>query len=105
VVEDLQVLHRATQRVARIATNLRSFARQGPHEYAPVNLNGVVEETLLLMQKPLEVDGIRIIASLDPTPPRGRSSRWRPSRRQQRGPARSRPSAPAPDRDSGATGA
>jgi PAS domain S-box-containing protein len=67
VLEDLQVLHRATQRVARIASNLRAFARQAPREYAPVNLNGVVEETLLLMQKPLEVDGIRIITSLDHT--------------------------------------
>ena len=45
VLEDLQVLHRATQRVARIATNLRSFARQAPREYAPVNLNAVVGET------------------------------------------------------------
>jgi signal transduction histidine kinase len=65
VREDLQVLHRATQRVARIATNLRSFARQAPREYAPVNLNAVVGETLLMMQKPLEVDGIRITTSLD----------------------------------------
>lgn len=55
VLEDLQVLHRATQRVARIASNLHAFARQAPREYAPVNLNGVVDETLLLMQKPLEV--------------------------------------------------
>ncbi len=61
------MLHRTTQRVARIATNLRSFARQAPREYAPVNLNGVVEETLLMVQKPLEVDGIRIITSLDHT--------------------------------------
>jgi PAS domain S-box-containing protein len=67
VLEDLQVLHRATQRVARIASNLHSLARQAPREYGPVNLNGVVEETLLLMQKPLEVDGIRIITSLDHT--------------------------------------
>jgi PAS domain S-box-containing protein len=67
VLEDLQVLRRAIQRVARIASNLRAFARQAPREYAPVNLNGVVEETLLLMQKPLEVDGIRIITSLDST--------------------------------------
>ncbi len=36
VREDLNVLHRATQRVARIATNLRSFARQAPREHAQV---------------------------------------------------------------------
>jgi PAS domain S-box-containing protein len=67
VLEDLQVLHRATQRVARIATNLRSFARQIPREHARVDLNAVVQETLLLMQKPLEVDGIRLTTRLDPT--------------------------------------
>jgi two-component system, NtrC family, sensor kinase len=65
VLEDLQVLHRATQRVARIATNLRSFARQAPREHAPLDLNAVVEETLLLMRKPLEVDGINIVSTLD----------------------------------------
>jgi PAS domain S-box-containing protein len=66
MLEDLQVLHRATQRVARIATNLRSFGRQTPREHAPVYLNAVVQETLLLMQKPLEVDGISLVTSLDP---------------------------------------
>jgi hypothetical protein len=66
MIEDLKVLHRATQRVARIATNLRSFARQAPREHAPIDLNAVVQETLLLMQKPLEVDNIRLVTSLDP---------------------------------------
>ena len=66
VREDLNVLHRATQRVARIATNLRSFGRQVPREHAPVSLNAVVQETLQLMRKPLEVDGIRLVTMLDP---------------------------------------
>ena len=66
VLDDLQVLHRATQRVARIATNLRSFARQAPREHTRIDLNAVVKETLLMMQKPLEVDGIRLNMELDP---------------------------------------
>jgi PAS domain S-box-containing protein len=76
ILEDLQVLHRATQRVARIATNLRSFGRQVPREHAQVNLNAVVQETLQLMQKPLEVDGISLVTSLDPglAPIRGDAS-------------------------------
>jgi hypothetical protein len=69
VVEDLHVLHRASQRVARIAASLRSFARQSPEERAPLELNGVVDEVLLLMQKPLAVDGIRVTATLDRTLP------------------------------------
>jgi PAS domain S-box-containing protein len=67
VREDLQVLHRATQRVARIAANLRSFARQTPREHTRVDLNAVVAETLLLMRKPLEVDGIMLVTSLHPS--------------------------------------
>ncbi len=67
MLEDLRVLHRATQRVARIATNLRSFARQTPREHTRIDLNAVVHETLLLMGKPLEVDHIRLVTSLDPS--------------------------------------
>jgi len=69
LVEDLKVLHRASQRVAKIATSLRSFARQAPDERGPIDLNGVVDEALLLMQKPLGADNIRITATLDRTLP------------------------------------
>jgi PAS domain S-box-containing protein len=64
VIEDLQVLHRASQRVARISASLRSFARQSTGERVPVSLNAIVEETLLLMQKPLATDNIRITTAL-----------------------------------------
>jgi PAS domain S-box-containing protein len=64
VIEDLQVLHRASQRVARIAASLRSFARQSPGERGAVDLNSVVEETMLLMQKPLATDNIRVFTTL-----------------------------------------
>lgn len=69
VVEDLRVLHRASQRVAKIAGSLRSFARQSPNERRPVDLNTVVDETVLLMQKTLSVDGVRLAAKLDRTLP------------------------------------
>ena len=69
LLEDLRVLHRNTERAARIAYNLRSFARQSPGERAPVNLNTVVDETLLLMEKPLAADGIETTTSLDRTLP------------------------------------
>src|SRR5262245_42110064 len=66
VLADLRVLHRATQRVARIATNLRSFARQTPRDHTTIDLNVVVQETLLLMKKPLEAERIELVTSLDP---------------------------------------
>ncbi len=65
VREDLQVLHRASQRVARIAGSLRSFARHTPGDRVPLDLNAIVEESLQLMQKPLAADNVQIVASLD----------------------------------------
>jgi two-component system, NtrC family, sensor kinase len=70
VLEDLQVLHRASQRVARIAAGLRSFARHTPGDRVPLDVNAVVEESLQLMQKPLAADDIQIVASLHPDLPR-----------------------------------
>ena len=65
VLEDLQVLHRASQRVARIAGSLRSFARHTPGDRVPLDLNAVVEESLQLMQKPLAADNVQIVSNLD----------------------------------------
>jgi PAS domain S-box-containing protein len=65
VLEDLQVLHRASQRVARIAASLRSFARHTPGERVPLDLNAVIDESLQLVQKPLAADNVKIVASLD----------------------------------------
>jgi PAS domain S-box-containing protein len=65
VLEDLQVLHRASQRVARIAASLRSFARHTPGDRGPLDLNAVVDESLQLMQKPLAADNVQVVASLD----------------------------------------
>ena len=69
VLEDLQVLHRASQRVARIAASLRSFARHAPGDRVPLDLNAVVDESLQLMQKPLAADNVQIVTSLDRTLP------------------------------------
>jgi two-component system, cell cycle sensor histidine kinase and response regulator CckA len=69
VLEDLQVLHRASQRVARIAAGLRSFARQSAGDPTPIDLNTIVDEALLLMQKPFGAENIRVVATLDRTLP------------------------------------
>jgi len=67
VLDDLQVLHRASQRVARIAASLRSFARHSPGDRVPLDLNAVVDESVQLLQKPLAADNIQIVMSLDRT--------------------------------------
>jgi two-component system, NtrC family, sensor kinase len=65
VLDDLQVLHRASQRVARIAAGLRSFARHSPGDRVSLDLNAVVEESIQLVQKPLAADNVYIVVSLD----------------------------------------
>lgn len=67
--EDLQVLHRNAHRVARIAHSLLSFARPSPGERGPVDLNHVVEEILLLVEKQMVKEGIRFRTALDPALP------------------------------------
>ncbi|MBI4609269.1 MAG: PAS domain S-box protein [Candidatus Rokubacteria bacterium] len=67
--EDLRVLHRHAQRVARIAAGLLSFARQSPADRGPVDLNRIVEDTLLLIAKQMSQEGIRITPALEPTLP------------------------------------
>ncbi len=64
VREDLEVLHRHAQRVARIARGLLSFARQSPGDRRLLDLNQVVEETLLLMEKQVSKKGITVKRSL-----------------------------------------
>jgi PAS domain S-box-containing protein len=66
VREDLAVLHRQAQRVARITQGLLSFARQSTGERMPVELNHVVEETLLLAEKDMSKAGIRLVVRLQP---------------------------------------
>ena len=53
VTDDLKVLHRHAQRVARIAHGLLTFARESSGEWGRVDLNQVVEDTLLLLEKEL----------------------------------------------------
>ena len=64
VREDLQVIHRHAQRVTRIAQGLLSFARHPSGEHGPVDLNRVVDETLLLVEKLIVKDGIALKCAL-----------------------------------------
>lgn len=64
--EDLQVLHRHAQRVARIAAGLLSFARQAPRERTAVDINRVIEDTLLLVEKSITREGLVLRRALAP---------------------------------------
>jgi PAS domain S-box-containing protein len=66
VREDLQVLHRNAQRVARITQRLLAFARPSLGQPAPVDLNRVVQDALGLAETQLRSRGITVRAVLDP---------------------------------------
>ena len=67
--EDLRVLHRHAQRVARIAQGLLSFSRQPSGRRGPVDLNHLVEETLLLIERPMVKQGVTVKRCLAPDLP------------------------------------
>jgi PAS domain S-box-containing protein len=67
--KDLAVLHRHAQRVARIVQGLLSFAHQAPIEQGAVDLNRVVEETLLLIEKQIAKEEITVTRRLTPALP------------------------------------
>jgi signal transduction histidine kinase len=66
VAEDLHVIHRHAQRVARIAHGLLSFSRHSSGERGRVDLNRVVDETLLLTEKMIAKDGVTLRRALTP---------------------------------------
>ena len=67
--EDLQVLHRHAQRVARLAQGLLSFARHTPGARVAVDLNRVVDDVLLLARPQITKSGVTIRVGLHPALP------------------------------------
>jgi two-component system NtrC family sensor kinase len=66
MAEDLRVIQRHAQRVARIAQGLLSFARSSSGQPGRVDLNRVVDETLLLVEKMIVKGGAGLRRSLAP---------------------------------------
>jgi two-component system NtrC family sensor kinase len=56
----LKVIHEEAERAGRIVRNLLTFARKGPAERAPVDLNDVIQRTLQLMEYDLKFKDIDV---------------------------------------------
>jgi PAS domain S-box-containing protein len=69
LVDDLMTVHKHAERVAKIAQGLLSFSRQASTEMVTVDLNRVVEDTVLLARGQIEKAGIVIEITLAPTLP------------------------------------
>ncbi|MEE8504327.1 MAG: ATP-binding protein, partial [candidate division NC10 bacterium] len=70
VMKDLQVLEKHAGRVARITQGLLSFSRQAPWKLTAVDVNQVLEEALLLVEKQLVKEGIVLKKDLAPDLPK-----------------------------------
>lgn len=70
VVKDLRVLEKHAGRVAKITQGLLSFSRQAPWKLTTVDINQVVEEALLLVEKQLAKEGITLKKDLAPALPK-----------------------------------
>ena len=69
VRDDLAVIHRHAQRVARIAQGLLSFSRHSSGQQGPVDLSRLVDEMLLLVEKQIVKEGVVLKKSLSPDLP------------------------------------
>lgn len=70
VCEGLEVIHRNAVRVGQISQGLLNLARQEHKAWSWLNINDVIEGTLLLFSKQMIKDGIRIETMLEPALPR-----------------------------------
>ncbi len=66
--EFVQVVREETARVNKIITEFLTFARPPRPAFEPVNLNEVVESTLLLLRKEAETSRVRIVTRLRELP-------------------------------------
>ena len=65
----LRVIHEQADRAGRIVRNLLTFARKGAGELAAVDLNDVIQRTLLLMSYDVKLKDVTIEKHLAPLPP------------------------------------
>ncbi len=65
----LRVIHEQADRAGRIVRSLLTFARKGPGDQAAVDLNDVIQRTLLLMSYDLKLKDITIEKDLATVPP------------------------------------
>lgn len=65
----LELMETETRRISRIVSNLLMFSRQSKMELKELNLNQLIERTLLLNSNLLKINGIKIREKLNPDLP------------------------------------
>jgi two-component system CheB/CheR fusion protein len=68
--DDLETLRQAVERCSRVVQGFLALARQQPPTRSPVALHALIDDVLVLLRHPLEVDGIPVQLHLaDDLPP------------------------------------
>ena len=65
----LDLMENETRRTSRIVSNLLAFARQSKMEPKRLNVNQLIEKTLLLNSNLLKIDGVKVETRLEPDQP------------------------------------
>jgi two-component system NtrC family sensor kinase len=64
--EYLSLMETETRRISQIVSNLLAFSRQSKMEMKSLNLNQLIDKTLLLSANLLKIDGVKVEKRLDP---------------------------------------
>jgi PAS domain S-box-containing protein len=67
--EYLSLMETETRRISQIVSNLLAFSRQSKMEMKSLNLNQLIDKTLLLSANLLKIDGVKVDKRLDPNLP------------------------------------
>jgi signal transduction histidine kinase len=65
----LALMEAETRRISRIVANLLTFSRQSKMEAAVLDINGLIERTLLLNENLLKIHHVQVKKALDPALP------------------------------------
>ncbi len=69
IIQYLDLMESETRRTSRIVSNLLSFSRQNKIELGRVNINNLIEETLILNSNLLKINNVSVETRLDATLP------------------------------------
>jgi PAS domain S-box-containing protein len=68
-IKYLDLMETETQRTSRIVSNLLTFARQSKMELRRLDLNRLIDQTILLNANQLKLDGIKVVKHFEPNLP------------------------------------
>lgn len=60
IMEQMKTIEKNTKRMNNIINHLRTFSRQSPIEFAPIDINRIIDDSLLMTEEQLRIKNITI---------------------------------------------